>query len=256
MRVHAFPWVSALSMVVVVAVVDMTTADTQTVRVALLEGAGRTSLLVESILPPSYVVQRLTATHVFIVEFGPIGPKISARDYVPDRPTLLTAPITLREAADSKVAGLARISLAICADCAASVRSLGNRIYIDLVRQPAQPGMSTSPVPGPEGQEGSSARSAATDATALGALTVISYDRLVEEAQRRAALLSTRSDVTGLITLRAAVVQRDGEFGHRRPDLIAHLLGDLDRALTDARTRRLAIDRKAFLDSERTGRKQ
>jgi len=245
--------VSALGIALVVG--GIATADVPPVRPAALDGAGRMSIVVESASAPTHWTLRPGAAHEFVVEIGPVGQQVNARDYVPERMTFLTAPVTVRGSAGSTAAGVARITLRVCADCDASARSVGRRIYVDIVRR-APSRARGNPSLSAQDRVISSTASTAPDSPAAREVAVAPYDRLLDGARQRASILSRRPDIAGLIALRAEVVKRADELGRPEPARLAGLLEDLDRSLNEARSLQLARDRQALLESQRSGRKQ
>jgi hypothetical protein len=227
--------------------VRFVSAETEPLRLALLEAAGRTSIVIETPIPVGQIDQRSSAGHTLIVEFAAPGRKIHAEDYIPDRTEIITAPIQVR---DAEIPGRARVILVTCSECEASARVSENRIYVDIVRRSASVTATENPVVRQDSER--VPQSQTVDGRgSLHEIATASYELMAATARRQAEALAKRPSVSGLLALRAAVVQRDGELGRAQPNLMRQLLDDLDRATNEARTLQLANDRKAMLEAGR-----
>jgi hypothetical protein len=85
-------------------------------------------------------------------------------------------------------------------------------------------------------------RTRTTDALQLERRTDRAYQELATTALRDAGRRAARSDVRGLLRVRARIVRRDRELGAKRPDQVQALMAAIDERLDAARRLRLAED--------------
>lgn len=76
------------------------------------------------------------------------------------------------------------------------------------------------------------------------------YLQMGRTALDDAAAYAQRADVRGVRSVVAAVLERDGALGRRRPDYLSSLLAALDGHLADARAQRLERDRRQLRAEE------
>jgi hypothetical protein len=257
MLVNRIVWASLAAASAVTTTSDMNV--NAAVRVRMLEGSGRSSVVIELAAPPARVERHPVSAATVSVDFGPLAGRLEPRDFLPAAGAPIAAPISLRSV-PGMPAAMGRVTVAAHPGCDPAVRSAGRRIYVDIVcrqapvraSQAAAPAAAERHRPAVEGpvraETAPEAEPAAGPAPALSRLAGASYDRLAGEGRQMAAALASRADVTRLLALRAFVVQRDHELGGTEPAVVAALLGDIDKALSDARALRLKLDRKALSD--------
>jgi len=125
----------------------------------------------------------------------------------------------------------ARVVVRLRTPCHQKVRVAGRRVYLDLV--PVQP-----PAP--------AAVLAATNSAPAADSADAAYRVLEADGLRRARTLASQANVKALEALRNEVVRRDGELGRKRPEMVSHLVDEIDRYTDEARALRLKLDGLLF----------
>jgi hypothetical protein len=221
------------------------------VHVSVLSPPGRASLVLEMSDPVERVFRGSGDETTVIIEAGPIERIVSAQDLTSasDAPVIYGVSIRVHEDSNHRV--FMRVRIRLSTACRTAVRTIGRRIYVDVVplEAPRAVPHTTAPLAAGDKQEDTDAASASPGDALDSAYTALETDVL-----RRASALSRRPDVYALVALSAEVAHRDEQLGRQRPSLVKQLLGEVDRYTNEARGLRLKLDSLEFRRQKSTAR--
>lgn len=230
------------------------------VHVSVLFPAGRASLVLEMSDPVERVSRASGDETTVVIEAGPIGRVVSAQDLTSASDVQVIYGVSIRGYEDSNHHAFMRVRIRLSTACRTVVRTIGRRIYVDVVPLEAPravPHANASLAAREKEVDTLNRRAPAPEASAdgsgnLGDALDSAYTALEADVLRRASALARRPDVNALIALSAEVVRRDEQLGRQRPAFIKQLLAEVDRYTNEARALRLKLDGLEFRRQEST----